>query len=111
MRQLALCLDFDGELVSGGNQNARIFAFGLANEAALWAEFQTEMHGTNVSRWLDHQGTETPDRPGDRGYFIGSRSAPAFYQRTPDHSAAVAAIVEVADADAFLARSGYAPTR
>ena len=102
--------DFVGELVSGGNLNARIFAFGLASEAALWAEFQTEMHGTDVSRWLYNQGTETPDRPGDLGYFIGYRITQAFYQRTPDHSAAVAAIVEVADADSFLARSGYAPS-
>lgn len=101
--------DFVGELVSGSNLNARIFSFGLANEGALWTEFQSEMHGTDVTRWLYNQGAETADRPGDLGYFIGYRIAQAFYARAGDKLAALAAIIEVSDADAFLAESGYAP--
>lgn len=101
--------DFIGEMVSGGNPNARIFSFGLLNERALWDEFQGQMHGTDVSRWLYNQGSESADRPGDLGYFVGYRIAQAFHDRAIDKAAAIAAILEVPDADAFLARSGYAP--
>ena len=101
--------DFIGELVSGGNLNERIFSFALANERALWDEFRTEMQGTDVSRWLYNQGSESDGRPGDLGYFIGYRIAQAFYDGSADKVAAIAAIIEVSDADALLARSGYAP--
>ena len=101
--------DFVGELVSGGNINARMFPWALANERALWDEFRGEMHGADVSRWLYNQGAEPGARPGDLGYFVGYRIAQSFYQRAGDPAAAVAAILEVSDADAFLAQSGYAP--
>jgi uncharacterized protein YjaZ len=76
----------------------------------LWAEFETAMHGTDVGRWLYNQDSEAADRPGDLGYFVGYRIAQSFYERTADKEAAVAAIIEMPDADAFLAESGYAPS-
>jgi hypothetical protein len=55
------------------------------------------------------RGTATADRPWDLGYFIGYRTAEAYYNRTNDKHAALRDIIEVRDADQFLAQSGYAP--
>ena len=103
--------DFAGELSSGGNPNERIKQWALPREAALWKEFQAEMRGTNVSRWLYNQGSSsaTADRPGDLGYFIGYRIAEAFYARAADKRAALKEMIELKDAEDFLRRSGYAP--
>ncbi|MEO8620016.1 MAG: DUF2268 domain-containing putative Zn-dependent protease [bacterium] len=103
--------DFIGERSSGGNINGRLAVFGVSNEAALWADFRTAMRGTDVSRWLYNQGTAgaTADRPGDLGYFIGYRIVAAYYARQSDKVAALRDIIEIKDADDFLARSGYAP--
>ena len=102
--------DFIGELVSGGSINARLIAYGIPREAALWTEFRSQMNGTDVSRWLYNQGSATSDRPGDLGYFIGYRIAQAYYDRTSDKRAAVRAIIEITNADQFLTASGYAPS-
>jgi hypothetical protein len=99
--------DFIGELVSGGNINRRLFTFAIPREAALWQEFREEMQGTSVGRWLYNQGQATPERPGDLGYFIGYRIAESYYARAADKTQAVRQIIEVADAPAFLAQSGY----
>ena len=103
--------DFIGERSSGGNINTWLWPIALPMEASLWAEFKNEMHGTDVSRWLYNQGTSTatPTRPGDLGYFIGYRIAQAYYMKAADKVAALRDIIEMKDADAFLAASGYAP--
>jgi len=101
--------DFVAYLVTGGNINARLQAYGIPREAALWAEFKTQMRGTDVSRWLYNQGDATADRPGDLGYFIGYRIAEAFYARTADKRQALLGIIDVSNADLFLTQSGYAP--
>jgi hypothetical protein len=101
--------DFIGELASGGSLNARLRAYAIPREAELWAEFRAVMHGTDVSRWLYNQGGATSDRPGDLGYFIGYRIAEAYYNRAANKRTAVRDIIEVRDADQFLAQSGYAP--
>jgi hypothetical protein len=103
--------DFVGERSSGGNINAWLWPIALPMESALWAEFKSAMHGTDVSRWLYNQGssTATPARPGDLGYFIGYRIAQAYYMKQADKTSALRDIIEMKDADAFLAASGYAP--
>ena len=103
--------DFIGERSSGGNINAWLWPIALPMESSLWADFKNQMHGTDVSRWLYNQGTSTatPTRPGDLGYFIGYRIAEAYYSKQSDKIAALRDIIEVKDADAFLAASGYSP--
>jgi hypothetical protein len=101
--------DFVGEVSSGSNGNKRLWSFGIPNEAALWAEFQRSMHGRDYRRWLYNQVTATSDRPGDLGYFIGYRIVEAFYLKQSDKAAALRDIIEIRDADDFLARSAYAP--
>ena len=99
--------DFVGELVSGSHINAHVYEYGFAHEAELWTEFSSAMNSTNVSQWLYNQGSATGARPGDLGYFIGYRIAQAYYNSKTDKTAALREIIEVADAAAFLAASGY----
>jgi hypothetical protein len=103
--------DFIGERSSGGNVNGRLWAFAIPHEAALWQEFKVAMHGTDISRWLYNQGSSaaTADHPGDLGYFIGYRIAEAYYATQSDKVAALRDIIEIRNADDFLARSGYSP--
>jgi uncharacterized protein YjaZ len=88
-----------------------LWTFAIPREAALWQEFKGAMRGTDVTRWLYNQGssTATPDHPGDLGYFIGYRIAEAYYAKQTDKVAALRDIIEIRDADDFLARSGYSP--
>lgn len=100
--------DFVGELVSGSHINGRVYAYGYAHESDLWNEFQLAMNGSDVSNWLYNQGSSS-SRPGDLGYFIGYRITQAYYNKAPDKSAAIADIIRVDNATAFLSASGYAP--
>ncbi|MCC7001666.1 MAG: hypothetical protein IT357_05895 [Gemmatimonadaceae bacterium] len=101
--------DFVGELVSGGNINAGLHAWALAREDSLWTAFRSVMHGRNYAEWLYNQQNATPTHPGDLGYFIGYRIAKAYYDSTPDKTAALRAIITMSDASAFVTASGYAP--
>jgi len=103
--------DFIGQQSSGANINQRVWPYAVPMEAALWTEFRAAMHGTDVSAWLYNQGSTTADRPGDLGYFIGYRIAEAYYAKMTDKRAALRDIIEVDDADLFLAKSGYAPAQ
>jgi hypothetical protein len=101
--------DFVAYIVTGANINARLQAYGIPREAVLWSEFKSAMHGTDISQWLYNQGSETSDRPGDLGYFIGYRIAESFYARTADKKLALRAIIEISNSDLFLSQSGYSP--
>ena len=101
--------DFIGELVSAGNVNARLRAYAIPRETALWADFRAAMNGTDVSQWLYNQGDATSARPGDLGYFIGYRIVESYYNRTTNKTAAIRAIIEIRNANQFLTQSGYAP--
>jgi uncharacterized protein YjaZ len=101
--------DFVGSLSSGGNINAWMFPYALANEHALWVDFSAAMHGTDISQWLYKQTMPPPGRPGDLGYFIGYRIAESYYNSSADKTAALRDIIEVRDGDAFLSLSKYSP--
>jgi hypothetical protein len=101
--------DFVAELVSGSHPNTLIYEWALPREHDLWLEFQQVMNGRDVSQWLYNQGSATPDRPGDLGYFIGYRIVQAYYTKTPDKTAALRDIIEMKDGADFLAASGYNP--
>ncbi|AMJ65370.1 gliding motility protein GldB-related protein [Hymenobacter sp. PAMC 26628] len=100
--------DFVGELITGSlGNNARLHPYGNAHEAALWAAFQREMLGTNSKNWIANGPQETPEKPCDLGYYVGYRIVQAYYNRTPDKKQALVDILNVHDAKAFLAQSGY----
>ncbi|MDO7845446.1 DUF2268 domain-containing putative Zn-dependent protease [Hymenobacter sp. M29] len=100
--------DFVAELVTGHNPNARLHPYGNAHEKQLWADFQKEMLGSNSDNWLANGKQETPEKPCDLGYYVGYRIVQAYYNQQPDKKQALADILNIRDAKAFLARSGYA---
>jgi hypothetical protein len=101
--------DFVGKILTGRTINESIEAYGLAHEAELWAEFQTQMNGTDYYRWLYNGGmvTASSTRPADLGYFIGSRIAESYYKRSVDKHRAIQDILRIRDFHVFLAASGY----
>jgi hypothetical protein len=100
--------DFVAELVTGHITNARLHPYGNAHEKELWADFQKEMLGTNPDNWMANGNQETPEKPCDLGYYVGYRIVQAYYNKASDKKQALADILTVRDAKAFLAQSGYA---
>ncbi len=98
--------DFMGERISGGIINRVQRTYGDAHEQALWAEFEKDMRGTDISHWL-YQGDRSKDRPADLGYYMGYKICESFYRRTTDKREAVRRILRISDAEAFLKESGY----
>lgn len=99
--------DFLAELVTGGDVNQHVHEWAAPREAQLWAEFQPSFNKTDYSGWL--YGGGKPDRPADIGYYIGYRITQAYYNRASDKVAAIHDILNITDAPAFLAKSGYNP--
>ena len=64
------------------------------------------MDKTDLSDWLFNG---TVEKPGDLGYWVGYRVAKSYYQRATDKKQALREIIEMTDAKAFLARSGWHP--
>lgn len=63
-------------------------AYGEAHEAALWTDFQRDMHSHDYGGWL-YNGRKQPaagERPSDLGYWVGYRIAKAYYDRSPNRS-------------------------
>jgi hypothetical protein len=99
--------DFLAELATGHNPNARLQAYGLAHEPALWAAFTQEMGSSNASNWIANPSQETADKPADLGHFVGYRICQAYYARLADKQQAVHDLLHISDYPAFLAQSGY----
>ncbi len=98
--------DFIGEKTSGQVVNAELYAWARAREAQLWAEFQAEKDGTDITRWLYNQGKD-PNRPGDLGYFIGYRVAQAYAKKVGDDAKAVQQLVRAKNLEQLVVDSGY----
>jgi hypothetical protein len=99
--------DFLGEMSSGGLINASQHSYGKANEAALWAQFEKDMAANSTKDWL-YGGRKASGVPVDMGYFVGYRIAQAYYDKAKDKKQAIADMLDIHDAKAFLAASGYA---
>ncbi|QJX46324.1 hypothetical protein HMJ29_04985 [Hymenobacter taeanensis] len=101
--------DFVAEVVTGvkGGANSRLQAYGNAHEQELWTDFKKEMLGTNSDNWIANGAQETPEKPCDLGYYVGYRIVQAYYNKTTDKKQALADILSIRDAKAFLAQSGY----
>ncbi|MBG8554305.1 gliding motility protein GldB-related protein [Hymenobacter guriensis] len=101
--------DFLAGLVSDTKgANRRLFVYGDAHEKQLWQEFEKEMNGKKWDHWIANSHEETAERPCDLGYYIGYKICEAYYQQAADKKQAVADMLNLKDATAFLARSGYA---
>ena len=98
---------FVGELISGGEINSHLHAYGDAHEADLWVEFRKAIDKDDNSHWL-YQGDKSKDRPADLGYYMGYRIAESYYQHAADKKKAVHDILTARDFNAFLGESHYA---
>ena len=70
------------------------------------ARFVADEDKTDLSQWIDNGTLETP---GDLGYWVGYRIVKAYYERAANKGRALSDIIEMKDAKAFLARSGWYP--
>jgi uncharacterized protein YjaZ len=99
--------DFIGEMMSGGRVNTLAYAYGDEHEEELWREFELEMNGTDISRWLYDQLRDRGERPADLGYVIGYKIARAYYARADDKQQAMRDMLRIRDPQQFLSVSRY----
>lgn len=101
--------EFIGELMSGAVSYQHLARITKGREAAFEAGFLDDADKpAEGSRWL-YNGLGSPEWPGDLGYWVGYRIAKAHYARATDKRASIRAIIEMRDAKAFVAASGWRP--
>ena len=98
--------DFIGELISGQNINALNYKFGEQHLEKLALEFVVSMEKDDNTDWL--YGTSGKDhRPNDLGYWMGYKITKAYFDKATDKKQAIYDILHIADAKAFLEKSGF----
>lgn len=101
--------EFLAELMVGSVSYRHLPPLVAGRERELERAFQADMRKpANGSAWL-YNGIGTAEQPGDLGYWVGYRIVKAYYRNAPDKRAAIAEILQMTDAEAFLARSGWTP--
>jgi hypothetical protein len=101
--------EFVAELISGSISYGHLLSATRGREQELETAFVADLDKkAEGSAWL-YNGLGTPERPGDLGYWVGYRIAKAYYRQAKDKKAALRDIIEVSDAKAFLAKSGWRP--
>lgn len=98
--------EFVGELISGSVAYVGLPAMAKGREKELESAFLADQDKTDLSAWL-YNGTLT--KPGDLGYWVGYRIVKSYYVRAKDKRQALREILEMKDAKAFLAASGWKP--
>ncbi len=98
--------EFAAELTSGKTAYSHFEPLTQGREKQIETAFVADQDKTDLSAWLDNS---TLQQPGDLGYWVGYRIVKAYYQHHPDPSQAFRDILEMSDAKAFLARSGWYP--
>lgn len=98
--------EFLGELISGGVSNVAVHAAAEGREKEIETRFAADLDKEDLSAWFDNT---TPEDVGQLGYWAGYRIAKSYYQDAPDKKAAIATMIEITDAHAFLAASGWRP--
>lgn len=98
--------DFISELIAGEPLNLEQKIYGNAREAELWREFEAEMNGTDLSKWM-YNGFKSKDRPGDLGYYMGYKISWSYYENAKNKRQAVSDVLNIKDFSEFLERSRY----
>lgn len=98
--------DFIASLATGTARDTLTYRYARANERALWLEFTAAMHKSDWDGWLYSTPSDT-NRPPDLGYAVGYLICSAYYDQAADKAAAVRAMLELRDAEAFLKASRY----
>ncbi len=100
--------EFVGELISGDIANPNVRKLAAGREAEIEADFIAEMDSRDLSNWMNNTGAHVAP---DLGYWIGHRIARAYHQRAADKQKAIRDMLEMTDAKAFLAESGWRPSK
>jgi hypothetical protein len=100
--------EFIAELISGEVSNVHLQLWTRGREREIDGAFLAEQDSTDVSHWL-YNGLGTPEQPGDLGYWIGYRICKAYYLKASDKRLALKTLLELTDAKAILADSGWKP--
>lgn len=103
--QEGMC-DFIAELIAGRHANQAQKAYGEANEAALWREFEPAMWGNDYSKWI-YDSINAKNRPADMGYYIGYKIVQSYYNNARDKRQAIKDILEIKDVRKFYEASKY----
>lgn len=100
--------EFVAELIAGGVANPGLAVRVRGRERDVGEAFLREQDDRDFSRWMFNY-RKGSDEPYDQGYWVGYRIARAYYERAADKRAALARILEMPDAKAFLRESGWVP--
>ncbi|MGH9410897.1 MAG: DUF2268 domain-containing putative Zn-dependent protease [Vicinamibacterales bacterium] len=98
--------EFVAELTSGRVSSAWSDQMTGARAKATETAFVADEDKTDRSDWLDNG---TLDEHGDLGYWVGYRIVKSYYTHAADKRAAIRDIIQMKDAHAFLAKSGWHP--
>jgi hypothetical protein len=98
--------EFVSELISGKPGYAHFPPLTAGREKEIETAFAADIDLTDLSRWIDNS---TMEQGNELGTWVGYRIVKAYYQRAPDKQQALREILELADAQAFLAQSGWRP--
>lgn len=100
--------DFLGEIISGDHINRKIHEKVITEEENIWNAFKTEMYTQNFNNWLyNAKGSFNGRYPRDMGYYIGYKICENYYRNASDKREAFKVIIEMENAEEFLALSGY----
>jgi len=100
--------EFIAELTCGSVSNTHLPLWTKGREKEIETAFVADEDKTDMSDWL-YNGPGTPQKPGDLGYWVGYRIVKSYYQHAPDKRVALRDIIQLRDAKAFLAQSGWYP--
>jgi len=101
--------EFVAELISGSVSNRHLLAATKGREKELETAFLRDLDSkADGSKWL-YNSPGTPEWPSDLGYWVGYRITKAYYHQAKNKKAALRDIIEMDDAKAFLAKSGWRP--
>ncbi|UII24108.1 gliding motility protein GldB-related protein [Fulvivirga ligni] len=82
------------------------FQYGSEHEEELCKDFTQIMNDKNYHGWL-YGGKRKEGMPKDMGYWMGYKICEAYYQNAEDKKTAVKEILNIADYQSFLSKSGY----
>lgn len=80
--------------------------YGLENEKILWYEMKSELCTRSFKNWL-FNASDSKNRPGDLGYFIGYKIVESYYNHAFNKQQALIEIIEMDNSLLFLDKSKY----
>jgi hypothetical protein len=96
--------EFVSEMTSGEVAYGVFAKSTKGREKEIETAFVADEDKTDLSGWFNNS---TLEKPGDLGYWVGYRIVKSYYEHATDKRRAFREILEMKDAKAFLAKSGW----